>query len=199
VVNGVNTTELDAIIDVPQITCPPGVTTGESITWIGVEGTASDGTTAIVQPGIGMDCDGGQPAYYAFTANLVGNLMPLPEPVSPGDAIYLEVTTDGSGNYAQQIADFTASGGFWSQAVDESGGPVTDTYTAFAAESYIGGVDFQQADINGAAINDQPLAQYNPTFWVEDPAYFQGMSALVPSAIYGTGQSFQFFWDPGPP
>jgi hypothetical protein len=200
VAENVNASELDAIIDVPQITCPPGATSGGEAFWIGVQGTASDGDTTIVQPAVSMNCDSGQPGYYANTTDLSGGQLPaLPEPVSPGDAIYLQVTTDGSGDYTQQIVDFTASGGFWSQTVDISGGPVGSTIAAFAAESYGGGADFQQADVNGAAINGQPLGLYSPSANAEDPAMYGGASALVPSLLDSTGEDFQFSWDPGPP
>jgi hypothetical protein len=193
--------EMDAIVDVPQITCRPGQTTGGNAFWIGVQGPASDGTEALVQPGVDMNCDSGQPFYGVATTNVEGfELPPLAEPVSAGDAIYLQITNDGSGNYVQQIVDFTASGGFWSQTVNVSGGPVgTADIVAFAAESYDGGVDFQQADVNGAAINGQPLAEYNPNLTVEDPANYTGWSALVPSILDSTGQDLQFSWDPWPP
>ena len=137
-----NITELDAIIDVPQIACPPWSGTGETAIWAGISGAASDGTNTIVQPGVALNCNSGQPSYYAFTTNLTGVSTPLSEPVSAGDAIYLEITTDGSGDYVQQIVDFTASGGFWNQVIDVSGGPVNTSWGLVDAESFNGGVDF---------------------------------------------------------
>jgi hypothetical protein len=56
------------------------------------------------------------------------------------------------------------------QAGELAGGAPSPTCTRRLPRSHTSGVDFQQADINGAAISDQPLAQYNPTLSVEDPA-----------------------------
>ena len=202
VVDGVNADYWYALVDVPQTSCPPGVT-GYVYIWIGVQGPASADTEGIVQPGITADCGTGEPTYYAWTVlpTLAGGAIRLSEPVNAGDEIYLGVTNLGSGNYVQDIWDFEANGGFWNQSIPVSGGPLTTADgVAFAAEAYGGGVDFQQADFYNAAINGQLLGQYNPSFWVEDPANDQaGAPALVPSAIDSSGQDFQLSWDPGPP
>jgi hypothetical protein len=204
--NGSTPWGVSAEIQMPQITCPPGVTGGEAF-WVGVQAPASGGLGGLVQPYVAMNCGDGQPTYYAGTVDPDGGMDPqlqLQQPVNPGDEIMLWVFSTAPGQWLQFIGDIEQNGGSWAQYVREYDSPVSPNLAAVAVESYSGGVDFGQVSVTVAQIDGIPIGQSDPYLYVQDPSIYQVSGAslppeLVPSALDGSGQDFQYTWDPGPP
>jgi hypothetical protein len=205
----VSTQIVSAQFEVPDVSC--GNLDGFEGFWAGVQGTATNGAVAIVQPGVQAVCVNGQPTYSAFTVapgptandSSPGYPTPLQEPVQPGDLLWLAaVRWGGPGDWVQLIWNETEN---WVQDIPVSGGPVTVSDTAVAGESALGGVISGTTAVTNAQINFAPIGQYNPQASVQNPAsYYQGPpggilpSALLPTPLDSSGQNFSIGWVPAP-
>jgi Peptidase A4 family len=167
-----------------------------SVLWAGIQSKDTNGTATIVQDGIGYGCDNGQPQYYAWTVQdaYSGRVVPLPDPVQPGDAIFASVFEEGA-EYWMYVDDETQS---WSVLNSLTGGAASSNTAAVAAESYDGGAFFNPVAVTGAQVNGVPVGQSNPQALEQDPSRYDGTAGLDPGPLDATDQNFSFSWN-GPP
>jgi hypothetical protein len=204
--------EVGATFQVPSVSCPQAG--GGEEFWVGVAGSVAGlplTQASIARAGWAVECDGSsspaQPTYSAFTATAIGNGRedPLQQPVQAGDTINVYVfqfslygSTPGWDAWVQDVSQN------WEQYVSISSSPASASYTAVAADSINGGVTSGATPVTNAQVNFNPIGQDNPELWVQDPSIYQTCgnpppAALVPTALDGTGQNFQFAEEPAGP
>jgi Peptidase A4 family len=192
-------TQVSAQFQVPAISCTADESGPGGGAWVGIQGPDGDGSTGLVQNGIGWSCENGQPSYYAWTDTSPTNqgAMPLPHAVNAGDFVTATVyAVDGFGDYQMDVQDWTQG---WNQVVSQSGGPLSSVYSAVAVEDDNGGALFNPMQVTNAAMNGDPLGQASPQLWVQDPAIYQVPGGplpppLVPGPLDSSGQDFSFAW-----
>jgi hypothetical protein len=105
---------VQATFTVPSVNCTatPDAVTGA---WVGLDGVGYDfGTsTSVEQDGIGAECDGGTPNYYAWYESYPSDAVVANFTVSPGDAVEASVfwnaAAPASQRYDYQLTDVTTS------------------------------------------------------------------------------------------
>jgi hypothetical protein len=85
----------------PTASCTAGQTAYSSF-WVGIDG---DTTNTVEQTGTDADCSSGTPTYYAWYEMYPKFPVNLSNPVSPGDSLTAEVSTNGSGSFTLTITD----------------------------------------------------------------------------------------------
>jgi Peptidase A4 family len=196
VIKGGANDQVSATFTVPTVFCQTWQNGPGSAFWVGIQSTDSNGTTTIVQDGIGVNCTNGQPQYYAgMVPDAYAQVaVPLPDKVQPGDAITAAVYEFGSW-YAMAVSDPAEN---WNEFNFITGGADSSNWAAVAAESYNGGAFFYPVAVTGADVNGSPLGQFNPEADEQHPSIYQGTAGLDPSPLDASGQNFSFYWNGWP-
>ncbi len=176
----------------PTANCSNGQTAYSSF-WVGIDG---DTTNTVEQLGTDADCNGSTPVYYGWWEMYPKgsvNLSTSSYPVSPGDTLTAEVSTNGSGSFTLTMHSsrgwtFTTSqnsrkarlgSAEWIAEAPSSGGilPLAD----------FGTVNFSSCTANGVSISSNP----NPDAITMAA---NGVTKAVPSSLSSGGTSFSVTW-----
>ena len=175
----------------PTASCSAGQTAYSSF-WVGIDG---DTTNTVEQTGTDADCSSGTPTYYAWYEMYPKFPVNLSNPVSPGDTLTAEVSTNGSGSFTLTIKDTTKG---WTFTTNQTGKKDKLGSAEWIAEApsgsggvlplaNFGTVSFSSCTANGVAISSNP----NVDEIVMETS--GGVVKAQPSGLSG-GTSFSVAW-----
>jgi hypothetical protein len=144
----------------PTASCTAGQTAYSSF-WVGIDG---DTTNSVEQTGTDADCSSGTPTYYAWYEMYPKFPVNLSNPVSPGDSLTAEVSTNGSGSFTLTIKDTTKGWTFTTNQRSKKAKLGSAEWIAEAPSgsggvlplANFGTVSFTSCTANGAAIGGNP-------------------------------------------
>jgi hypothetical protein len=176
----------------PSASCSAGQTAYSSF-WVGIDG---DTTNTVEQTGTDADCSSGAPRYYAWYEMYPKFPVNLSNPVSPGDSLTAEVSTNGSGSFTLTIKDTTKG---WTFTTKQSSKKARLGSAEWIAEApsgsggvlplaNFGTVSFSNCTADGVAINRNP----NPDEIVMETS--GGVVKAQPSGLGSSGESFTVTW-----
>jgi hypothetical protein len=153
-------------------------------------------TVAIVEAGFALNCNGGQPNYYAWTADASGVTSALSQPLQSGDQLTVSISCAADGDTCtQNLQDVTQN---WQQSFDLLVPGFSAGWAGVYALNYDGGAYSDAVMVSGATVNGAPLGQYGPEANQQPPSgsgSFGFTGSLVPSAIETTGEDFSLVWN----
>jgi peptidase A4-like protein len=175
----------------PSASCSSGQTAYSSF-WVGIDG---DITNTVEQTGTDADCSSGSPVYYAWYEMYPKFPVNLSKPVSPGDSMTAEVSTNGSGSFTLTISDSTKR---WTFSTNQTSKKARLGSAEWIAEApsgsggvlplaNFGSVGFSNCTANGLSISANP----NPDAITMAS---NGVTKAVPSGLGGGGTSFSVTW-----
>jgi hypothetical protein len=178
----------------PSARCSAGQTAYSSF-WVGIDG---DTTNTVEQTGTDADCSSGSPVYYAwyemypkFPVNLSSSQLP----VSPGDSISAEVSTNGSGSFTLTITNNSRGKTFTTTQTSKKARLGSAEWIAEAPSgsggvlplANFGSVSFSSCAANGKSISANP----NPDAITMAA---NGVTKASPSGLGSGGSSFSVTW-----
>ena len=187
---------VNATFTVPTGSCTqgPGESGPGTSDWVGIQGSIG-GNAAIIQTGFIVECEGGQPTYTGWHADMTGTPTTTPEPMQPGDQVVAAVVCSGS-TCTQELQDVTQN---WTDNLPVS---VPDGWTgdvaAVASESQAGGISTGPVPVTLVTVNWNALGQYSPEADEQVPGNFNGTASVDPSPIDASGMNFDFAWNGNP-